>query len=194
MSDLQKVSDLPKEDRQREEDQLREKISSKITVATFLAGFNFTALILVLTLLANKTSLTGNALNFLNWKIEAPSILEFSAILFFFATALFISAVYSYDQLLMPEKFWSLKYGDSNHRDNMARFIKLIGCSPGPRVYTYMLSVWILMFIPATFFSTASILVIFYAVVQFKIFLTIIGITLITLIYYCLLRPRLGPD
>src|SRR5215471_9576659 len=152
------------DDFQRDEDQLREKIDSKITVSTFLAGFNFTALTLVLTLLGNKKDLTGNSLNMHTFSVETPSLLEISAVLFFLATTLFVASVYSYDQLLMPRQFG--RKNVSKLRDLMFRFIDTKRLpqydNHNLEVYVCMLSVWSTMFTPATFFSTVGIIVLVY--------------------------------
>ena len=183
-------------DFQRDEDQLRQKISSKTSVSTFLAGFNFTALTLVLTLLGNKKDLTGNSLNLLTFRVETQSLLEISTVLFFLATTLFVASVYSYDQLLMPRQF-GLK-NVSKLRGLMFRFIHTKGLpqydTHNLEVYVCMLSVWYTMFIPATFFSTVGIIVLVYTVVQFKAFASTLGITFIVLVYYFVLKPRFAAD
>lgn len=121
---------------EREEDHLREKISSKITVSTFLAGINFTVLTLVLTLLANKNTLTGNCLNFFKIKLSPHSLLEFPTALFFASTAFFVSTIYCYDRLLMPRNFWFSKYTTSRPRNIMFRIFDIMGLPPGNQVYT----------------------------------------------------------
>jgi phosphohistidine phosphatase SixA len=73
-----------------QEDVLREKVTSKMTVATFLAGFVFTALSAVLLLTRP-------------WPLHRViAITALTASL-----ALFISAVYIYDQLATPSGFWT---------------------------------------------------------------------------------------
>ncbi|NIT58116.1 MAG: hypothetical protein GWN00_18370, partial [Aliifodinibius sp.] len=73
-----------------QEDKLRSKIQSKMSVSTFLAGFTFAALIGLLT----KTSGDFTILQMV------------SAIGLTFSLALFIAAIYMYDRLSMPEGFW----------------------------------------------------------------------------------------
>jgi|tagenome__1003787_1003787.scaffolds.fasta_scaffold20980493_2 phosphohistidine phosphatase SixA len=73
-----------------QEDVLREKVTSKMTVATFLAGFVFTALSAVL-LLARPWPLH---------RVFAITALTASL-------ALFVSTVYIYDQLATPSGFWT---------------------------------------------------------------------------------------
>jgi hypothetical protein len=72
-----------------QEDKLRPKAQSKMAVATFFAGFVFVALIEIL--LANPSS--GS-------KRFAEAVLSGSL-------ALFIVSIYIYDELSMPEGFWT---------------------------------------------------------------------------------------
>jgi phosphohistidine phosphatase SixA len=74
-----------------QEDVLRDKVTSKMTVATFLAGFVFTALSAVLLLTPTM------------WPLHrVVAITGLTASL-----ALFVSAVYIYDQLATPSGFWT---------------------------------------------------------------------------------------
>jgi hypothetical protein len=74
-----------------QEDVLRAKVTSKMTVATFLAGFVFTALSAVLLLTDRPWS--GH---------RVVAITALTA-----ALVLFVSAVYIYDQLATPTGFWT---------------------------------------------------------------------------------------
>jgi hypothetical protein len=74
-----------------QEDALRAKVNSKMTVATFLAGFVFTALSTVL--IVDRTQ----------W----PWHRVVAAIALTASLALFIAAVYIYDQLSTPSGFWT---------------------------------------------------------------------------------------
>jgi hypothetical protein len=91
----------------REGDRLRQKISSKMTVSTFLAGFNFTVLSLVLTVLSDDKPLLRESRHIFSFTTTKSSILGSAAALFFVSAALFVAAIYSYDRLLMPASFWS---------------------------------------------------------------------------------------
>jgi phosphohistidine phosphatase SixA len=71
-----------------QEAELRSKVKSKMTVATFLAGFVFAALVEIV--------LGGD---FPPWRQVATIILTL-------ALALFVAAIYIYDELSMPEGFW----------------------------------------------------------------------------------------
>lgn len=73
-----------------DEERLRNKAQSKMTVSTFLAGFVFTALIAVM--------LTEQQL---------PLAHVLATVALTFALALFVACVYLYDQLSMPEGFWT---------------------------------------------------------------------------------------
>ena len=72
-----------------QEGELREKIRSKVGVATFLAGFTFAALT---TVLSRSGGLSG-------YDVVATIALTVSL-------ALFIACIYIYDSLSMPEGFW----------------------------------------------------------------------------------------
>jgi phosphohistidine phosphatase SixA len=74
-----------------QEEALRAKVNSKMTVATFLAGFVFTALSTVL--LLDRTQWPWH-------RVIAATTLTASL-------ALFIAAVYIYDQLSTPSGFWT---------------------------------------------------------------------------------------
>jgi phosphohistidine phosphatase SixA len=73
------------------EKELREKAQSKMTISTFLAGFVFSALIEVL--LSSDHPL--------NTQRQA------AAIVLTLSLALFVGAIYIYDQLSMPPGFWN---------------------------------------------------------------------------------------
>ena len=74
-----------------QEEQLRSKVNSKMTVATFLAGFVFTALSALLLLQGADWT----------WhRVVAAAALTA-------ALVLFVSAVYIYDQLSTPPGFWT---------------------------------------------------------------------------------------
>jgi phosphohistidine phosphatase SixA len=75
-----------------QEDALRAKVNSKMTVSTFLAGFVFTALSTVL--IVDRT----------RWPLHRVV----AAIALTASLALFISAVYIYDQLSTPSGFWTV--------------------------------------------------------------------------------------
>ncbi|WP_328524061.1 hypothetical protein [Kribbella sp. NBC_00359] len=74
-----------------QEDPLRSKVQSKMTVSTFLAGFVFTALSGLLLLAPGR------------WTLEQV----IAVIALASSLALFVACVYIYDQLGMPAGFWT---------------------------------------------------------------------------------------
>lgn len=86
-----------------QEVELRKKITAKTTVATFLAGFTFTALFLTLRDMPLPQGLaeTGTITQTINTALPLLATVCLTA-----AMALFIAAVYIYDILTMPEGFW----------------------------------------------------------------------------------------
>lgn len=96
------------------EDQLAGKIQSKMTVATFLAGFNFAALFELLKDGGNNP-LTLIRPEQINWRatlglfslFDSLRYLRTWAVLFLtLSLGLFVATVYMYDRLLMPVGFW----------------------------------------------------------------------------------------
>ena len=94
----------------RREDQLRAKIQSKMTVATFLAGFAFAALLELIRddrmalsleeLTAFLVLLTGGATS---QALQPGDLFTlFAAMSLAIAMILFVGTVYSYDMLIMP--------------------------------------------------------------------------------------------
>lgn len=179
---------------EREEDQLRQKISSKMTVSTLLAGFNFTALTLVLTFLSDGNINKGNSINLFTFNISSSSLLEITSMFLLLSVALFVAAIFCYDRLLMPRNYWFPKYNNSKVQNFLFWFIEKVGHPPGNRVYVNMLSTWYIIFIPATLFSTIGILLLFYTFVQMTIFIISLICVILVLIYYSIFKPKLGVD
>jgi hypothetical protein len=76
-------------------DQLRGKISSKVSASTFLAGFAFAIL-------------SGQI--FALWQVErVPPLSSLSTGLLFGSVFLFISGIMRLDELTMPKQFWAEK-------------------------------------------------------------------------------------
>jgi hypothetical protein len=108
---------------ERREDQLRQKIQSKMTVATFLAGFTFATL---LELLKEKDNFSGlsNLNDYIHNKLMctigtcesatgnfmlpafSDMLVPLAAICLTTSIVLFIGTVYSYDMLIMPFYQW----------------------------------------------------------------------------------------
>jgi phosphohistidine phosphatase SixA len=159
-----------------QEDELRPKIQSKLTVATFLAGFTFSALIWVL-----QGTTNGYA------PLQIVATIALTA-----ALALFIAAVYMYDQLSMPEGFWV--YGDRGRsRSVWGKQCEADWRQQGP-LYAYMVWTWTYVFTPAVALGLLGFLIILLDSGQvFMIgggFVVIIAM----LAYYIITRPKLGTD
>jgi hypothetical protein len=103
---------------ERREDQLREKIQSKMTVSTFLGGFAFTALLQIVSDPQNFAGLPMfyawilriKGLDAINWQETSQAFLAImmplAAVCLTFSVVLFIGTVYSYDNLAMPFHRW----------------------------------------------------------------------------------------
>jgi hypothetical protein len=102
---------------ERREDQLRAKIQSKMTVATFLAGFAFAALLELIRdermalsldeLTAFLALLTGEATRQALEPASGDVFTLLAAMSLAIAMILFIGTVYSYDMLIMPFYRWN---------------------------------------------------------------------------------------
>ena len=175
--------------RAHEEAELRPKVQSKLTVATFLAGFTFTALVAIL---------TGGGLPDLGKLAEAGSLLgalstatPFLAILLLtLAMVLFVAAVYAYDSLSMPEGFWirddrPTRWSAPRTRTELDEF--------GP-VYMHMIGVWRRFFTLAVRLAAVGFLlfVCHAAHWAFAIFLFAAGVALWP--WIAAFQPRLGID
>ncbi|MBE9003452.1 histidine phosphatase family protein [Nostoc sp. LEGE 12447] len=147
------------------ENQLREKVKSKMTVSTFLAGFTFTVL--------NDFLKEGN--------LNIPQII---AVLFMTAAmSLFVASLYMYDQMLMPKKYWFNEVIHTTHSNQAHNLL-----------YRYMVRTWYWVFTPgvafaligliATLFNTSNYLVIFIGIVIFAVII----------LYYFRMKPILGQD
>lgn len=193
--------------------QLRAKIASKMTVATFLAGFTFAAL---LELLRDSEQLSSMAI-------------QIAVITLTLALALFVAAVYMYDRLNMPQRFW--KYQDpspksaasssgvnnpapqaataskdppSSNCKTEGSLLKLIveklhfkihdtdGMETDGALYTYMIAVWTWVFTPAVIAALVGFSAILYSTHNKIIFRSAIIVIIVVMIYYVVLRPILG--
>jgi hypothetical protein len=161
-----------------QEDKLRDKIHSKMSVSTFLAGFTFTALI---ELLKEPQQLN-------RYRMAA-------AICLTWALALFVAAVYMYDRLGMPEGFWA--YGDRPklqrmlQRSRSSKFEKDLR-NHGP-LYAYMVWTWKRVFTPAVAIALFGFIMILLSTWGIVIWGGLIALTVVIL-YYFIARPLLGTD
>lgn len=168
--------------------QLRAKVTSKMTVATFLAGFTFAAL---LQLLNDPTRLSSAPI-----KVAVLSLT--------LALALFIAAVYMYDRLSMPREKWD--YHDPANSSvpadrNAARalieklhFKVYNECEMGNQGarYYYMIYVWQLVFTPAVICALVGFCAILYSTHNELVFWVGVSVIVVVMIYYIILRPILG--
>ncbi|WP_455389563.1 SixA phosphatase family protein [Petrachloros mirabilis] len=158
------------------EDKLRPKIRSKLTVATFLAGFTFTALIRVLQETTNSYA-----------PLQIVATIALTA-----ALALFIAAVYMYDQLSMPEGFWV--YGDRGRsRSVRGDQFESDWRQQGP-LYAYMVWTWTYVFTPAVALGLLGFLAILLNTRQVFMIRGGLIVIIAVLAYYVVTRPRLGTD
>jgi phosphohistidine phosphatase SixA len=162
-----------------QEEVLREKVQSKMSVSTFLAGFAFTALTLLLG--------PGRDDAFSNWQIT--SIVCLTA-----ALVLFIASVYIYDRLSMPPGFWAYdeRGGAPVFRFDKAKFdenVKYHGL-----LYALMIWNWQYVFTPAVVIGLMGFIALLIDTGN-QVVMTggAIAIT-VGFAYYWLERPRLGVD
>jgi hypothetical protein len=117
-------------------EQLRKKIELKMTVATFLAGFTFTALV---ELVKEPAHFKGNP----NFVVGAVTALTF-------ALAALVCAVYMYDRMAMPADFWRYKpewvLGDREQNRNKEGHP--LAKSEEVLLYDYMTWTWLKVFTP----------------------------------------------
>jgi phosphohistidine phosphatase SixA len=116
------------------EEHLRGKLHSKTTVAALLAGFNATALVEILTGdQPQRSSVLLQSLPAPDWFLSLIPWLP--VVILSISLALFISAVYIYDHLSMPEGFWGLTRAVSYRR--LPRSVRRTKDQHG-MVYAYM--------------------------------------------------------
>jgi phosphohistidine phosphatase SixA len=178
-----------------QEQELREKIRSKAGVATFLAGFTFTALTVVL-------SRSGS----LSWYDMVATVALTVSL------ALFVACIYIYDSLSMPEGFWiygarsrlyeflirrldsltkrhALARTPCKERKGEARDAKLRRDGP---LYVYMIRAWTIMFTPAVVFGLIGFVALLLSSQRVFIYVgASLGIVLVTALYFWA-RPKLG--
>ena len=173
---------------------LRQKISSKMTVATFLAGFTFTALF---GLFDSPTKPLDYTRPPIPWCVPPTWIPVMDTVAFWLLTAavgLFVAAVYVYDQLSMPQGLWDSAgkeswwvvwfKGTKTFRD---------GLKKNGYVYAYMVGTWSALFTPAVILAAIGL----GLVVAIKSLSLAAGYAL-SLIgvgsYYLITKPKTGVD
>ena len=163
--------------------ELREKITSKMTVATFLAGFTFAAL---LQLLNDPTRFQST-----------PN--RIAVISLTLALSLFVAAVYMYDRLSMPRHFWRYDPAEVNQSQSKKLIERLHFkvhlqhnmLNDGAR-YTYMIGIWQWVFTPAVCAAVVGFSAVLYGSNDRLVFWTSIVVIVVVAIYYVVLRPILG--
>jgi len=126
-------------------EKLKDKIQTKMTVCTFLAGFTITALIEILK--------------------DPEAIIKTSrivaAISFTAALGLFVAAIYIYDELSMPPEFWGSDAGEKpSGRWQFGHDARL-----NDNLYAYMVRAWRFLFTPAVCMSMIG----FFALLFFNL-------------------------
>ncbi len=177
------------------------KLSSKMTVATFLAGFTFTAL--------HQTVTTDGAFDVLiklrNANLRNESVLEailpallcrealplLASILLAVALVLFIGAVYIYDRLSMPAGFWNVSRAGRGWLG--VRWGDELFQRDGP-VYLHMVRAWSCVFTPAVCLAAAGLLLIAWSEGTWLLAALFVGIGVLTTLWCHWFQPRLGVD
>jgi hypothetical protein len=163
--------------------QLREKISSKMTVATFLAGFTFAAL---LELLMDRTS------------FQPASVIpaRIAVVSLTFALALFIAAVYMYDRLTTPRQYWKYEAGPTGRRTFLEKLHFKVHSEQGMlnegALVTYMVGVWQWVFTPAVISAFVGFVAILYSTHDTVALYLGLAVILAVFFYYVVVRPILG--
>jgi hypothetical protein len=184
--------------RNTSEADLRQKVTSKMTVATFLAGFTFTSLGVALGDLNVTASPAGMPLPVTSFDYVFPAewnqFIKVAALLLLsLSIGLFVGAVYVYDQLAMPPGLWDAEGKDSlwfrwfqtsKLKDNINK---------NGYLYANMIMAWSRLFTPA----------VGLAAVGFGLLITtrsvlLAGLYLLALalagIWYGLNKPKVGLD
>jgi phosphohistidine phosphatase SixA len=184
--------------RNTSEADLRQKVTSKMTVATFLAGFTFTSLGVALGDLNVTASPAGMPLPVTSFDYVFPAewnqFIKVAALLLLsLSIGLFVGAVYVYDQLAMPRGLWDAEGKDSlwfrwfqtsKLKDNINK---------NGYLYANMIMAWSRLFTPA----------VGLAAVGFGLLITtrsvlLAGLYLLALalagIWYGLNKPKVGLD
>ena len=182
-----------------QEEQLRSKVQSKMTVATFLAGFVFTALSGLLLLVTDRWTLA-----------QVVAVVALAASL-----ALFVACVYIYDQLGMPSGFWTdsarprlwRRHYARRERAREQRWHDIAGTAgpdaadedlrplrqDGPR-YHLMISTSRLLFTPATWLALAGFLALLTDTGDWRMLVGGCAGLLLAGVFALTRRPDLGAD
>lgn len=172
------------------EEDLREKVASKTTVATLLAGFTFAGIVALVTG-DPPPNLFDSAGRVSPLPLLEAALAWMGVISLTVATALFIAAVYIYDRLSMPEGFWIRSR--SGTWGSLPRFVRENKDEYG-FVYSYMIHAWTRVVTPGVAFAGVGFLF-FVASASSWGLATLTGLVLIGVAwYYSKVRPTLGVD
>jgi hypothetical protein len=142
---------------------LREKIKSKIDIAKVWGGF--------ITLVLGGVLLSRDELTALGADGHRH-LVYVAAVAFFVAVVLYIQALYAYDALLMPERFWSQRARDQ------ARARSLVSRPPSSSawiLYQKMIHIWLYLFTPATIFVAFGFVVLAYVALELSVVESLVG-------------------
>jgi phosphohistidine phosphatase SixA len=151
---------------------LKDKLQSKVSVSTFLAGFFIAVLV---ELLSDPKKLTPLKAGAGSAYMRAAAVVSFSV-----GLALLLVAVYVYDQLAMPAEFWKLM--PERHKPTSAdcgqftHDYRLNGA-----LYAYMLWTWKWIFTPAVWFGVVGFLALLVPIGDAMLRWTLIITTLVVL-------------
>jgi phosphohistidine phosphatase SixA len=169
-----------------QEETLRTKVQSKMTVSTLLAGFVFAVL-------ADLLKVPGANMTLL----QIVTILLLTA-----ALALFIASVYIYDQLAMPEGFWS--YDSDGGRRILFWRIRIPESWRGKHfevdrhergpLYAYMVWTWGRIFTLGVLFGIVSFILMLFSTGRKEVIAGGIVVLVMTALVYWFVRPRLSTD
>jgi phosphohistidine phosphatase SixA len=184
--------------RNTSETELRQKVMSKMTVATFLAGFTFTSLGVALSGL-NKTVSPAGTPPPLVWfdyvmPYEWHIFINVAALLLLsLSLGLFVGAIYVYDQLAMPRGLWDSEGKDSLwfcwfRPSKLRKNLKKNGY-----VYAHMVMAWSRLFTPAVGLAAVGFGLLLAARSVFLAGLYLLALTLAA-IWYGLNKPKVGFD
>jgi phosphohistidine phosphatase SixA len=159
---------------------LIEKIQSKMTVATWLAGFAFVALVAMLM----RTQGNEGLRTWPPW----PLIAMFGLLA---ATALLITAVYIYDQLTMPAGFWL--FGGSRRRRFWSNAFTEQQHEQGA-LYAHMVWTWQWVFSLGVGAGLIGFFALLFSTGQWVLTGGGLVVVILVFIYYWLIQPRLGTN
>lgn len=170
----QRVLESPVDTQQDLEQQLRDKIRSKMDVAKILGG----GVTVLLALFLDEGRLE---------RLGDPVEVNLAAIAFITALLLFLATMDAYDSLLMPRPYWS------NEPRALQRLAVTRRYSGDKAIYDAMVRVWDRLFLPAAVALTIGVILLADAALDPNVAWRLIsgGAILIVLVYILAVRPVL---